>query len=149
MVFDFFKKRATEGFDQISKLTDAASRGELGKALEEAASYTAETNRAFASGLAKSRAKLLNSLDNMVNNEGRDVLDDLETLLFQSDLGLVTTEDIMREAWHWSFVAFLAQLHGYDGTAIIYVIHDDEDLTDDAYEAMNQPMRDMYDHLTF
>jgi hypothetical protein len=58
MVFDFFKKRATEGFDQISKLTDAASRGELGKALEEAASYTAETNRAFASGLAKSRAKL-------------------------------------------------------------------------------------------
>ena len=97
MVFDFFKKRATEGFDQISKLTDAASRGELGKALEEAASYTAETNRAFASGLAKSRAKLLNSLDNMVNNEGRDVLDDLETLLFQSDLGLVTTEDIMRE----------------------------------------------------
>jgi fused signal recognition particle receptor len=97
MVFDFFKKRATEGIDQISKLTDAASRGELARGLTEAAAYTSEVNRAFASGLAKSRAKLLNDIDNMVNNEGRDVLEDLETLLLQSDLGVATTEDIMKE----------------------------------------------------
>jgi hypothetical protein len=97
MVFDFFKKRATEGIDQITKLTDAASRGELARGLTEAAAYTSEANRAFASGLAKSRAKLLNDIDNMVNNEGRDVLEDLETLLLQSDLGLATTEDIMKE----------------------------------------------------
>ena len=51
--------------------------------------------------------------------------------------------------WKSEFEAFLAQLHGYNGTALIYVILDDEDLTDDAYEAMNQPMHDMYDHLTF
>ena len=98
MVFDFFKKRATEEIDQLSKLSDAASRGELGKGLTEAAAYTAQTNRAFASGLAKSRAKLLNDLDNMVNNEGRDVLEDLETLLLQSDLGLATTEDICKKS---------------------------------------------------
>jgi signal recognition particle GTPase len=97
MVFDFFKKRATEGIDQITKLTDAASKGELARGLTEAAAYTSEANRAFASGLAKSRAKLLNDIDNMVNNEGRDVLEDLETLLLQSDLGLATTEDIMTE----------------------------------------------------
>ena len=47
--------------------------------------------------------------------------------------------------WKSEFEAFLAQLHGYNGTALIYVILDDEDLTDDAYEAMNQPMHDIYD----
>ena len=49
------------------------------------------------------------------------------------------------KTWKSEFEAFLAQLHGYDGTALIYVIRDDKDLTNDACEAMNQPMRDIYD----
>jgi signal recognition particle GTPase len=56
-----------------------------------------ENNKEKSELPGQSALKLLNDIDNMVNNEGRDVLEDLETLLLQSDLGLATTEDIMKE----------------------------------------------------
>jgi len=97
MVFDFFKERAAEGVQQLGKFSDAAVKGNLGAALKDVASYTQETNKAFASGLAKSRTKFLYDIDNMINNEGRDFLEDLEMVLLQNDLGLSTVDEILEE----------------------------------------------------
>jgi fused signal recognition particle receptor len=97
MVFDFFKERASEGVEQLSKFSDSAKRGNLGDALKDVASYTQETNKAFASGLAKSRTRFLYDIDNMVNNKGKDYLEDLEMVLLQSDLGIRTTDEILEE----------------------------------------------------
>lgn len=96
MVFDFFKKRSEEGIDQLSKFSDAASKGELGKGLAELASYTRESNEAFATGLAKSRNRLLSDLEGLVTGSG-DVLEDLQDVLLQADLGMMTSEDIVEE----------------------------------------------------
>lgn len=96
MVFDFFKKRTTEGIDQLSNLADAAAKGRLSEGLIDAATYTSVTNKAFADGLAKSRNRLLYDLDAMLNGGG-DILEDLEDILLQSDIGLSTAEDIVNE----------------------------------------------------
>eukprot|EP00592_Proboscia_alata_P003153 CAMPEP_0194371326 /NCGR_PEP_ID=MMETSP0174-20130528/19726_1 /TAXON_ID=216777 /ORGANISM="Proboscia alata, Strain PI-D3" /LENGTH=510 /DNA_ID=CAMNT_0039149313 /DNA_START=250 /DNA_END=1782 /DNA_ORIENTATION=- len=96
-VFDFFKKRAQEGIEQLGDLASATAQGKLGEGLQKAASYTQETNQAFAEGLAKSRTRLLYDLDNLINNGGEDVLEALEDVLLQADLGLQTTEDVMEE----------------------------------------------------
>jgi len=97
MVFDFFKKRAEEGVEQLSNLASSAAEGRLGEGLLDAATYTQQTNDAFATGLAKSRTKLLYDLDNLVNNKGVDFLDDLEDILIQADIGIQTTDDVMEE----------------------------------------------------
>lgn len=97
MVFDFFKKRAEEGVEQLSKLSQAASEGKLGEGLQDAASYTKETNTAFAAGLAKSRNRLLYDLDSLINNDGVDFLDELEDILLQADIGVATSDDVMEE----------------------------------------------------
>lgn len=97
MVFDFFKKRAEEGVEQFSNLAKSAKEGRLSEGLVDAASYTKQTNEAFASGLAKSRTKLLYDLDNLLNNQGVDFLDDLEDILIQADVGIQTTDDVMEE----------------------------------------------------
>jgi fused signal recognition particle receptor len=96
MVFDFFKKRSEEGLEQLGKLSDAASRGQLGVGLKDAAAYTRETNQAFASGLAKSRNRLLANLESIYTGSG-DALEDLQDTLLQADLGMATTEDIVQE----------------------------------------------------
>lgn len=96
MVFDFFKKRSEEGLEQLSKLSDAASKGELGQGLADVASYTRETNEAFATGLAKSRNRLLSDLESLFTGS-EDVLEDLQDILLQADLGMVTSEDIVEE----------------------------------------------------
>ena len=44
-VFDFFKKRAEEGIDQLSNLADSASKGKIGEGLRDVASYTQVTNK--------------------------------------------------------------------------------------------------------
>lgn len=44
-VFDFFKKRAEEGLDQLSNIADSASKGKLGEGLMNAATYTQQTNQ--------------------------------------------------------------------------------------------------------
>lgn len=97
MVFDFFRKRAEEGVEQLTELTKKASEGRLGEGLSDAAAYTKRTNEAFAAGLAKSRTRLLYDLDNLVNNEGSDFLEDLEDVLLQADLGVTTAEEVMEE----------------------------------------------------
>ncbi|CAJ1948105.1 unnamed protein product [Cylindrotheca closterium] len=96
MVFDFFKKRSEEGLDQLSRFSDAASKGELGKGLADLASYTRESNEAFATGLAKSRNRLLSDLEGLFTGSG-DILEDLQDILLQADLGMMTSEDIVEE----------------------------------------------------
>jgi fused signal recognition particle receptor len=97
MVFDFFKKRASEGVDQVAKLAEAASKGKLGAGLKEAASYTADTNNAFASGLSKSRDRLLQNMELLMTGNSDDLLRELQDILLQADLGMKTSEDIIAE----------------------------------------------------
>ena len=98
MVFDFFKQRTEEGLDQLKNLGDAASKGELGKGLVEAAAYTANSNQAFATGLAKSRNQLLQNLETIVTGvDPEQQLEDLQDILLQADLGTQTAEDIVNE----------------------------------------------------
>lgn len=95
-VFDFFKKRATEGVDQLKNLSEKTARGKLLEGLTDAATYTSTTNSAFATGLAKSRNRLLYNLDDLFNGGG-DILEELEDILLQADLGTKTSMDVMDE----------------------------------------------------
>ena len=98
MVFDFFRERSKEGMDQLNKFTDAASKGEIGKGLADMAAYTAQTNQAFAAGLARSRNRLLQNLEALVTGiSPNELLEELTDLLLQADLGLQTAEDIVAE----------------------------------------------------
>ena len=102
MVFDFFKQRSEEGIEQLSKLTDAASKGNLGQGLADAAAYTEVSNQAFADGLAKSRQSLLSNFDGLFGASKADssleeLLEDLQDVLLQADLGVATSEDIVNE----------------------------------------------------
>lgn len=97
-VFDFFRQRTEEGFQQLSNLADASFKGELGRGLAEAAQYTASTNRAFASGLTLSRQRLLQGIEYLFTGvDPEALLEELEGVLLQADLGAQTTEDILRE----------------------------------------------------
>lgn len=96
MVFDFFKKRSEEGLEQLSKLSDAAAKGNLGRGLVDVATYTQETNQAFADGLAKSRNRFLSNLETLFTGS-EDVLEDLQDILLQADLGTVTADEIVEE----------------------------------------------------
>jgi signal recognition particle GTPase len=96
MVFDFFKKRSEEGLEQLSKLSDAASKGQLGEGLSDVAAYTQQTNEAFAAGLAKSRNRLLQNLEGLFTGS-EDALEELQDVLLQADLGMTTAEDIVAE----------------------------------------------------
>mmetsp|Transcript_6482 Transcript_6482/g.12204 ORF Transcript_6482/g.12204 Transcript_6482/m.12204 type:complete len:537 (-) Transcript_6482:594-2204(-) len=95
-VFDFFKKRATEGVDQLKNLSEKTARGKLLEGLTDAATYTSTTNAAFATGLAKSRNRLLYNFDDLFNGGG-DILEELEDILLQADLGTKTSMDVMDE----------------------------------------------------
>ena len=102
MVFDFFKQRSSEGMEQLSKLTDAASKGNIGQGLADAASYTQVTNEAFADGLAMSRNRFLNNLDGLFGGASSassvdELLEELQDVLLQADLGVATSEDIVNE----------------------------------------------------
>lgn len=95
-VFDFFKKRAEEGVDQLKNLSEKTAKGKLIEGLTDAASYTSVTNSAFADGLAKSRNQLLYNLDDLFNGGG-DIIEELEDILLQADLGTKTSMDVMEE----------------------------------------------------
>jgi signal recognition particle GTPase len=98
MVFDFFRDRSQEGFDQLGNLAGAARRGELGQGLSEAGKYTTQTNKAFAEGLAKSRNRLLMNIESLYTGiSPDDVLEDLQDILLQADLGISTAEDVVAE----------------------------------------------------
>jgi signal recognition particle GTPase len=96
MVFDFFKQRSEEGLEELSKLANAASKGQLGLGLTEVAAYTKVTNDAFAVGLAKSRNRFLGNLEAVMSGS-EDALEDLQDVLLQADLGMATAEDICQE----------------------------------------------------
>jgi fused signal recognition particle receptor len=95
-VFDFFKQRAEEGVEQIKNLSTKTSQGKLLEGLTDAASYTSTTNTNFADGLTKSRNKLLYDLEDLLNGGG-DVIEELEDILLQADLGTKTSMDVMEE----------------------------------------------------
>jgi fused signal recognition particle receptor len=98
MVFDFFRERSKEGLGQLQNLQNAAAAGQLGQGLAQAAAYTSRTNQAFANGLAKSRNRLLNDLEALFTGVStEDILDELQDILLQADLGTATAEDIVRE----------------------------------------------------
>jgi len=83
-------------------LTDAASKGNIRQGLVNAASYTKVTNQAFADGLAKSRNRFLNNLDSLFGSASSattqdELLEELQEMLLQADLGVATSEDIVNE----------------------------------------------------
>jgi signal recognition particle GTPase len=97
-VFDFFRQRTEEGFQQFNNLADATFKGELGRGLAEAAQYMASTNRAFANGRALSRQRLLQGIENLCTGvDPEALLEELEDVVLQANLGAQTTEDILRE----------------------------------------------------
>ena len=98
MVFDFVKDRSKEGFDQLGNFGDKFKRGQLSQGLSDLASYTARTNQAFFTGLAQSRARLLEGLETILTGVSPDdMIEDLTDILLQADLGIATAEDIAKE----------------------------------------------------
>jgi len=100
MVFGFFKKRAEEGLDQLSNLSEKIQEGKIGEGWTEAAAYTKRTNEDFATSLTKSRNRLLYDIDALLNNPGgggRDVLEELEDVLLRADIGTKTSVEIVNE----------------------------------------------------
>jgi len=98
MVFDFFKERTQEGFDQLNNLADSAYKGQLGRGLNEAAVYAQQANKAFVDGLAKSRNRLLQNLETLFTGiDPEELLEELEDILLQSDLGAATASEIVAE----------------------------------------------------
>lgn len=95
-VFDFFKQRAEEGVDQLKNLSTKTSQGKILEGLSDAASYTSTTNTNFASGLTKSRNQLLYNIEDMFNGGG-NIIEELEDILLQADLGTKTSMDVMEE----------------------------------------------------
>jgi fused signal recognition particle receptor len=97
-VFDFFRERSQEGVEQLKNLGEAAARGQLGRGLLDAATYTQQTNQAFADGLAKSRNRLLRDLEGLLTGvDPEEVLEELQDILLTADLGAATAEDIVAE----------------------------------------------------
>ena len=100
-MFDFFRERSKEGLDQLSNLSTKAQQGKLGQGLVDVMSYTQQTNQAFALGLAKSRNRLLQDLESLLTTGAvvspEQILDELQDLLLQADLGARTAEDIIAE----------------------------------------------------
>jgi len=98
MVFDFFRERSKEGLDQLQNLSNAAARGQLTRGLQEAAVYTQQTNQAFAVGLAKSRNRFLADIEALWTGvSSEDILEELQDILLQADLGIATADDIVQE----------------------------------------------------
>lgn len=95
-VFDFFKQRATEGVSQLKNLSTKTSQGKLLEGLNDAATYTSLTNSAFTSSLTKSRNQLLYNIETMINGGG-DIIEELEDVLLQADIGMKTSADVMEE----------------------------------------------------
>ena len=98
MVFDFFKQKSKEGFNQLNTLADATYKGNLGKGLIDVAAYTKASNEAFATGLAKSRVRLQEGLETLFTGMSPEqALEELEDILLQSDLGIDVAEAVVEE----------------------------------------------------
>jgi fused signal recognition particle receptor len=100
MVFDFFRDRTKEGLDQLQNLGQKVATGQLGQGLQDVASYTQQTNQAFAIGLTKSRNRFVSNLEALFTGTStniEDMLDELQDILLQADLGTITAEEIVQE----------------------------------------------------
>mmetsp|Transcript_1852 Transcript_1852/g.4042 ORF Transcript_1852/g.4042 Transcript_1852/m.4042 type:complete len:477 (+) Transcript_1852:303-1733(+) len=53
---------------------------------------------AFSNGLAKSRNQFLYNLEDSLSGGGQNLMDQLEDTLLQADLGMATTDDVLKEA---------------------------------------------------
>jgi signal recognition particle GTPase len=93
--FDFIKTRSSEGIAQLSSLVNATLSNDIQGGFERAAEYTAATNAAIATSLAKSRNTLVAALGAALSST--NPLTSLEDALLMADLGVDTTDEILAE----------------------------------------------------
>ena len=93
-VFEFFSDRAKEGVEQLQNI---AEKG-IVRGFADAAQYTKDTNERVGEALAKSRARFVGDLEGLFSGSGGDdLIDELEDILLQADLGLTTTDEILSD----------------------------------------------------
>ena len=107
MVFDFLKKRSEEGIAQVQNIASKTIEGKFGEALQETSEYITARQKAdlenlkrLSDGLAKSRARILGGITGIFDDDSLDVrkrLERLEELLLTSDIGPVTTSQIISD----------------------------------------------------
>ena len=107
MVFDFLRKRSEEGIAQVQNIASKTIEGKLGEALQETSEYISSRQKAdlenlkrLSEGLAKSRARILGGINGIFEDDSLDIrlrLEKLEELLLQSDIGPVTTSQIISD----------------------------------------------------
>jgi signal recognition particle GTPase len=126
MVFDFFKKRSEEGFQQIQNIATKTLDGKLLEALQDSSDYIKmrqkadmESFKKLTDGLARSRDKLLGGINGVFSDENLDVknqLEKLEEVLLQSDIGVATTSQIISD------LAAYARTQGLEQSMILPVL---------------------------
>jgi signal recognition particle GTPase len=98
MVFEFFKQRSSEGISQLNRLADATYKGELRQGISDVAAYTKASNLAFATALGRSRVQLLQNLESLVTGiSPEELLEQLQDILLQADLGIAVSEEVVEE----------------------------------------------------
>ena len=112
MVFDFLQKRSEEGIQQLQNLAQKTAQGKLGEALTDVGDYVALRNRIDAEnlrklteGLSKSRERLLGGIGGAFANQNDPldlVLEKLEEVLLQADIGAATSSQILSDLRSYS-----------------------------------------------
>jgi len=105
MVFDFIRKRAQEGVEQVANIAEKAAEGKLADALKETNEYVKERQKQdqenlkkFQDGLRRSRDQLLGNLNILLGNtdDGLEkTLERLEEVLMMADIGIKTTDQVL------------------------------------------------------
>ena len=112
MVFDFLRKRSEEGIEQVQNIASKTMEGKLGEALQDTSDYISSRQKAdlenlkrLSDGLAKSRARILGGISGIFEDNSLDItmrLEKLEELLLQSDIGPVTTSQIISDLGNYA-----------------------------------------------
>ncbi len=112
MVFDFLQKRSEEGIAQLTNLAKKTAEGKLAEALTDVGDYVALRNRIDAEnlrklteGLSKSRERLLGGIGGAFINENDPidvVLERIEEVLLQADIGAATSSQILSDLRSYS-----------------------------------------------
>mmetsp|Transcript_3146 Transcript_3146/g.4850 ORF Transcript_3146/g.4850 Transcript_3146/m.4850 type:complete len:494 (+) Transcript_3146:97-1578(+) len=106
MVFNFFKKRASEGIQQVGDFTEKVTEGRIGEAFEGTAEYIKQRREIdieniakFTEGLRKSREKFMKDINSALDsgNTLEATLSNLEEILMSSDIGVSTTYQILED----------------------------------------------------
>lgn len=107
MVFDFLQKRSEEGIAQLQNLAEKTAKGKLGEALSDVGEYVALRNkidaenlRKLTEGLSKSRERLLGGIGVAFSDKDSSldsVLEKIEEVLLQADIGAVTSSQIIND----------------------------------------------------